>query len=243
MISKLLLFFALMIQLQSPLHVFALSGQSNMEGFAEPPREQTVRLNIFVWDDGWKVATEPLQGQYAGPGLAFAKALQDLYGADYAIGLVPRAVSGSHADQWQRGQPINQSCVGKTQAALATQPETYLSGVLHAQGESNTYTYAGADAWYSLTLQFARDFRTDTGNIAVPFLYAQLGKDPQLSTHPYWSYLQTIQATLENPSVYPYVRMVKTLDLPNQQQHLAGADAYAVFGRRFAATFYVNFGK
>ena len=243
MLTKLFLYFTLFFQLQNPIHVFALTGQSNMEGFVDIPHEQTIRSNIYVWDNGWEVASEPLQGTYASPGLAFAKSLQDLYGDNYAIGLVPCAVSGSSAEQWQRGQSVYQTCVSKTQAALATQSGIYLSGVLHAQGEANTYTQISADGWYNLTLQFARDFRTDTGNLAVPFIYAQLGKDPQLQTHPYWSYLQTIQATLENPSVYPYIRMVKTSDLPNNKQHFADAKTYDIFGRRFAATFYINFGK
>jgi hypothetical protein len=241
MISKIFLFFTLILQLQSPLHVFTLSGQSNMQGFAEPPQEQTIRANIFVWDNGWKVATEPLQSQYAGPGLAFAKALQDLYGEDYAIGLVPCAVSGSTSEQWQRGQEIYQTCVSKTQAALATQSGVYLSGVLHAQGESNTYTQSSADGWCSNTVKFARDFRTDTGKLEVPFIYAQLGRDPALLTHPYWTYLQELQNCLNSPSTYPYIRMVKTSDLPNNAQHFADAETYSIFGRRFAAMYWANF--
>jgi hypothetical protein len=159
------------------------------------------------------------------------------------VGLVPCAVSGSNAQQWQKGQSIYQNCLSKTNAALSTQPGVYLSGVIHAQGEANTYNQQAADEWGWYTLQFARDFRTDTGYLAVPFIYAQLGKDPKLSTHPYWSYLQVLQASLQNPPVYPYIRMVKTLDIPTNQQHFDGAESYKILGRRFAAVFFSNFGQ
>ncbi len=214
-----------------------------MEGFAAPPQSQQIRSNIKVWTStGWKVASEPLQGTYASPGLGFALALQDLYGASYDIGLVPCAVSGSSIEQWQKGQPIYNDCLNKTLAALATQPGTYISGVLFAQGEANTYTQASADGWTTLALAFARDIRTDAGNLAVPFLYAQLGADPLLPTHPYWTYLQGLQATLQNPAVYPYIRMIKTLDLPTSAQHFLNAEAYAILGRRFASMYWSNFG-
>lgn len=225
------------------MKIFVLAGQSNMEGYSTPQQSQQIRSNIKVWmPAGWKVASEPLQGTYAGPGMGFAMALQDLYGTTYDIGLVPCAVSGSTIEQWQKGQPYYNDCLNKTLAALATQPGTYISGLLFAQGEANTYTQASADGWTNLALAFARDFRTDAGNLAVPFLYAQLGKDPLLPTHPYWTYLQGLQATLQNPSVYPYIRMVKTSDLPNNAQHFADAETYSILGRRFASVYYENFG-
>ncbi len=215
-----------------------------MVGYATPPQNQQIRSNIKVWGlNGWTVANEPLMGTYAGPGMGFAMALQDLYGMSCDVGLVPCAVSGSTIEQWQKGQPYYNDCLNKTLAALATQPGTYISGVLFAQGEANTYTQASADGWNALALAFARDIRTDAGNIAVPFLYAQLGADPQLPTHPYWTYLQTLQATLQNPAVYPYIRMVKTSDLPTNQQHFANAETYAILGRRFASVYYENFGQ
>lgn len=225
------------------MKIFVLAGQSNMEGFSTPPQNQQIRSNIKVWtSSGWKTAIEPMQGTYAGPAMGFALAMQDLYGNSYDIGLVSCAVSGSTIEQWQKGQPYYNDCLNKTLAALATQPGTYISGLLFAQGEANTYTQASANGWNAQALAFARDFRSDTGNLAVPFLYAQLGKDPQLQTHPYWTYLQGLQATLQNPSVYPYIRMVKTLDLPINAQHFADAETYSIFGRRFASVYYENFG-
>ena len=224
--------------------IFVTAGQSNMQGFSNPPYEQIVRSNIKVWTpSGWALASEPIQNGYAGPGMGFAITLQNLYGHTTPIALIPCAVSGSTIQQWQRGQGTYTECVSKTLAALATQPAgTKLSGVLFAQGEANTYTQESADSWLPLALSFARDFRTDTGKLEIPFLYAQLGEDPNLPTHPFWTYLQRLQPFLTDPT-RPYIRMISTKYIPINKQHFANSESYDVLGSRFAAVYFVNFFK
>lgn len=225
----------------SSLHIFVLAGQSNMSGVADIPTVQDTDNDIMVWNNGaWEVAKEPIQaGTHAGPALGFAFELRHLHATDYKIGLVPCAVFGSTIEQWQKGQPIYQDCVTKTLAALNG---SILAGVSFAQGEANTYTQASADGWVNLTLQFARDFRTDTGKLEVPFIYAQLGNDPLMSDHLYWSYLQNLQPLVMGPT-RPWIRMVTTKDLPNNAQHFLDFETYSIFGRRFAAIYYANFDK
>lgn len=226
----------------TPLHIFVLAGQSNMSGAASVPEYQEISSNIKVWNNGqWITAIEPVQSSgYLGPSLAFALALSHLNSADYQIGLIPCAVAGTHITDWQQGQTAYQDCVTKTNLALASQ-QTTLSGVLFAQGEADTYTQELADGWAALALDFARDFRADSGKLEVPFIYAQLGKDPQDTQHPYWSYLQALQPTLLSPT-RAYIRMVKTNDLSTIAQHFDTA-GYRALGARFAAMYYVNFGQ
>lgn len=236
----LLLLLPCSVQAQSaPLHIFVLAGQSNMNGRAEIPLTQEISNNVFMWKDGeWQTAIEPIQeGTHAGMALGFALELLRLNNPGYQVGLVPCAVFGSTIEQWQKGQPIYNECISKTLAAL--QGRT-LAGVLFAQGEANTYTQASADSWVNLTLQFARDFRTDAGRLETPFLYAQLGNDPLMTDHPYWTYLQNLQPSVMNVS-RPWIRMIKTKDLPNNAQHFLDFDTYSILGRRFAAMYYANF--
>jgi hypothetical protein len=220
-------------------YTFALCGQSNMAGFAPLPLFQTTSNNIQVWRGTWQTAAEPIHGNgYAGPGLAFAVSLLALLGPSAQIRLIPCAVSGTSIEQWQRGQTVYQDAVTKTCAALAGGT---LSGVLFSQGEADTFDQAKAGNWATLALQFARDFRTDTGRLEVPFIYAQLGSNPGDPARVAWDALRdTIQPSLYNPAVYPYIRMVRTLDLPTVAQHFTG-DGYASVGSRFAAAYYGAF--
>lgn len=228
-----------------PLHLFVLAGQSNMSGVAPIPLTQESSSQLFTWSNGgWQIAQEPIQATgMAGPGMGFGLGLIQLVGRGYQVGLIPCAVPGSSIEQWQRGQAIYDDCVSKTLAALATQPAgTKLSGVLFAQGESNTFTQAQADGWVNSALLFAGSFRIDTGELGVPFLYAQLGRDPQDNNHLYWSYLQNLQPQIM-AETRPYIRMVSTKDLPVTGTHFADAETYTILGRRFAAIYFVNFSQ
>lgn len=134
------------------MDVFLLIGQSNMSGrgvIGDLPDISSPHIHVFR-DHTWKEAHEPvvfdkpaLAGE--GMGLAFGNALYMMTGRD--IGLIPCSLGGSGLNQWLPGEPLFETAVQQTKAALDADQDAHLCGILWHQGENdskhleNSFTY------------------------------------------------------------------------------------------------------
>ena len=220
-------------QQNPPVHAFVLVGQSNMVGHGSLPLVQSASGNIFKWDNSaWVTGIEPVHYGEFGPSMSFALELMRLKNdANYKIGLIPCAKGGSSITEWQKGQTFYTECLNKVKAVQAN--GAIIEGMLMSQGEADSQTKQAANAWGGLVIQFAKDFRSDYGNIHTPFIFAQLGYDPHIVKYPYWKYLHDLQpAILSGHGNY---RMIVTDDLSKNSDKIHfNRDSQVTIGQRFA---------
>lgn len=176
----------------SPLHVFLLTGQSNMAGRAkieaqdEKPVDGALLWNIV--EQKWEPARPPYN-RYSPHGKA--PQMQRLncgpsFVRDYLkanpgvrVGIVCSVRGGTSIEQWKKGETkpwsLFDTTVEQAEAALAADPKAELKGILWHQGEANS----GADkvGKYPAQLkQLVADFRSDLGKPELPFVFAQIGQ-------------------------------------------------------------------
>lgn len=103
-------------------------------------------------------------------------------------------------------------------------------GIIWYQGESDAYN--GITTWDTIFISLSTTWRAKWGN--VPIVYAQLAThDEKTFPSPTWDLIKQQQASLRIPNSL----MVKTDDLPRQDDvHLTG-DASMVVGQRMADAF------
>lgn len=220
-------------QQDSPVHAFVLVGQSNMVGQGDIPLVQFASGNIFKWDNSaWVTGIEPVHYGKFGPSMSFALELLKLKNdANYKIGLIPCAKGGTSITEWQKGQTLYTDCLNKVKAVQAN--GAVIEGMLMSQGEADSETKQAANAWGGLAIQFAIDFRSDYGKPYSPFIFAQLGYDPNANKYPYWMRLHNLQP--EILSGHGNFRMIVTDDLPKNSDKIHfNHDSQVTIGQRFA---------
>lgn len=185
------------VGLDNPTDIFLLIGQSNMAGVAYIEALDTTRVaNAFLFNDRgeWEVLKNtPTQGlnRYStvrkprrenrnlNPGYTFAKKLVAYTGRQ--IGIVSNARGGTRISWWQKGYSgqndfdLYENAVARTRAALQTNPEAKIRGILWHQGEGDNSIAASA-SYLRLLAQLVADLRADLGDPDIPFIAGEVGQ-------------------------------------------------------------------
>ena len=176
----------------APLHVFLLTGQSNMAGRAkiEAQDEKSV-AGALLWnivDQKWEAAKPPYN-RYSPHGKG--QGMQRLncgpsFVRDYLkanpgvrVGIVCSVRGGTTIEQWKKGvtKPwsLFDTTIKEAQAALAAASKAELKGILWHQGEGNSAAEKVKEYPKQLK-QLIADFRDDLKSPKLPFVYAQIGQ-------------------------------------------------------------------
>jgi len=138
---------------------------------------------------------------------------------------------GTSVTQWQRGNALYEECLGKVEGRN-------IAGIMHFQGERDSYDPIVYSQWSALTLQFFDDFREDTNSSGVTIVYAQLGTPPTDRDRPYWRNIQSQQAYLYLSD--PTLRLIRTYNItpycPETGPHWCSA-GYVTIAQRFVSKF------
>lgn len=168
---------------QDNLHLYALFGQSNMQGagrleeFTEPPNPRIVRLSF---EGEPTIAREPLhdwatgETMVVGPGFYFAQHMLADAPDDVSIGLIPNARGGTSLKQWLKpNNPTFDRIV--TRCRNACRRGTF-KGILWHQGETDSNDETLARSYAERFATFADDFRRDVGIPDLPIVLGKLGR-------------------------------------------------------------------
>ncbi|OXM87120.1 sialate O-acetylesterase [Paenibacillus rigui] len=194
----------------SGMKLFLLIGQSNMAGRGELTAGELTPVP-GVWslaaDLTWKAAVDPLHYDKpeiagVGPGLTFAETIAAQ--GSQPIGLIPCAVGGTRIERWVGGADLYEAALQRARAAL---PHGELSGILWAQGESDSDDAECARAYEEQYFSLIRDVREDLGcGTKVPFIAAKLGTFIRESDYPYTRYIQAaVEAAADRFPSYGWV--------------------------------------
>ena len=138
---------------------------------------------------------------------------------------------GTSVTQWQRGNALYEDCVVKVQGRNVV-------GIMHFQGERDSYDAKVAPQWSVLTRQFFNNFREDVKANGITVVYAQLGTPPTDRSRPYWQNIQSQQAQLlQYDSTLQLVRTYNiTPYCPTTGPHWCST-GYLVIAKRFVDKF------
>ncbi len=172
----------------APMHIFLLTGQSNMAGRATiEKQDEAIVEGAMLWnivDKKWEVAVPPynrysphhkgLSMQRLNPGPSFVKAYTAA-NPGVTVGIICPVRGGTTIEQWKKGEtepwPLFNSAIEITEAALAVGGE--LKGILWHQGEGNS----GRVELYPAQLkELIADFRADLKKPELPFVFSQIGQ-------------------------------------------------------------------
>ncbi|KUP25259.1 sialate O-acetylesterase [Paenibacillus sp. DMB5] len=163
------------------MRLFLLIGQSNMAGrgpLEGPDINAEPEKNIYKLDDNgvWLNAKEPVHNDKpelvgVGPGLAFARTVLGTLNGE-KIGLIPCAVGGTKIGRWIPGGDLYERAVSRAWLALES---GQLSGILWAQGESDSELEADAAVYKDRLFSLIQGLRQELAAEEVPFIAAKLG--------------------------------------------------------------------
>lgn len=172
----------------APMHIFLLTGQSNMAGRATIEKQDEAAVEgALLWnivEKKWEAAVPPynrysphrkgMSMQRLNPGPSFVKAYIAA-NPGVTVGIICPVRGGTTIEQWKKGEtepwPLFDSAVEITQAALAGGGE--LKGILWHQGEGNS---GRAELYPAQLKALIADFRSDLKKPELPFVYSQLGQ-------------------------------------------------------------------
>jgi hypothetical protein len=121
---------------------------------------------------------------------SFAAATQ---AAGKAITPIECAVGGTYLDEWQKGQPLYESC-------LAEMKKNPPAVIIWWQGEADAHDMALTLTWAARFLQMTIDLRKGLG-YHIPIIYVQLGNGPTGEmAGPNWQEMRRQQATASIPN-------------------------------------------
>jgi hypothetical protein len=235
--------------------LFILAGQSNMSGRGVdfPQGEVDPRVFVFGNDYRWRQASEPIDdptdqvdivsedlnaGYSPAMGFALATLEQD---PQLLIGLIPCAKGSSSIYDWQRDlsdQALYGSCLKRAKAASTA---GRIRGILFFQGEADAvdgqlYPEHRPDPlnWSALFTTFMEDFRRDLSDPSLPVVFAQLGTQTAPADYPNWDLVKRQQEVIQLPGS----AMIKTEDLPLQDEVHFTSESYRIIGRRFSDAYW-----
>ncbi|XP_062185806.1 probable carbohydrate esterase At4g34215 [Phragmites australis] len=228
----------------SPKLLFLLAGQSNMAGRGaapsplSPPFRPHPRVLRLAASRRWVTAAPPLHADIdthkacgLGPAMPFAHRLLDAAsaGSGLVLGLVPCAVGGTRIWMWARGQPLYETAVARTRAAVEAGGGT-LGAVLWFQGESDTIELDDATAYGGKMERLIADLRADFG---IPnLLVIQVGLASGEG-----NYTDIVREAQKNINL-PNVILVDAMGLPlrDDQLHLS-TEAQLLLGDMLAQAY------
>lgn len=232
----------------SPLQIFLLMGQSNMEGVPTPAATDLVenpRVLVLGYDEckgrtynEWAIASPPLHrcGGGVGPGDSFGKAMARAW-PEAHIGLVPTALAGVDIDFFRKGViskrrdefriPPDDSRSGAydmvVERARIAQGGGEIRGILFHQGESDN----GSAEWVNKVRGMVADLRADLGlGEGVPFVAGELLHSGCCASHN--------SRVNELPTAIPNAHVVSANGLNGQDNFHFDLDGQRKLGERFA---------
>jgi hypothetical protein len=236
-------FSASALDADAPLHVFLLTGQSNMAGRAaiesqdEKPVEGALLWNIV--DQKWEDAKPPynrysphnkgpaMQRLNCGPSF-----VRDYLKANpgVRVGIVCSVRGGTSIEQWEKGvtKPwsLFDTTVAEAEAALAADPKAELKGMLWHQGEANSAAEK-VDKYPAQLKQMIADFRADLKSPDLPFVFAQIGQFNE-------GYADFNKMIVEQPENIENTACVVTDRLKNMDKAHFDSAGQRLLGKRYA---------
>ena len=188
------------------IHIFALLGQSNMDGtgsldeFDNTPDERILRVTR---SNTLEVATEPLnEGKQkendtacVGPGMPFARHMIKQF-PDKRIALLHRGAGGTQLSQWVKGGVSYENSV---KLLLPARELGQIKGVLWHQGEGDSSDLEKAETYAERFALFANGIRADLGIYDLPIVAGQIGAFMETNAeHPYAGVVNQQILALEN---------------------------------------------
>ena len=216
---------------ESPLKVFVLAGQSNMEGKGAsadlPPELAQPQKNVLVYQDGAWLPLQPVK--HFGPEVAFGQAMAAHLGQP--VGIIKVAVGGTNlAVQWSpdAGKSLYTKLAKEVKAAREGRP-IVIAGMLWMQGEADSKDEAMAGAYKSNFIHLIESARQDFGNAELPFVFGRV--NPPGAKYAYADVVRKAQEAIQLPAC----RMVNCDDLHKHNDHLHYDDKGQLeLGKRFS---------
>ncbi len=220
----------------SGLHLFLLTGQSNMAGRGVPEAVDTDPIpgvSMLTKDLQWKPAVDPLHFDKpiagVGIGRSFARRLRAAR-PDRSIGLIPAAVGGTSLDQWAPGGELFTAAVARAKAGMKS---GRLRGILWHQGEADSSDDKLANSYVDRFASMLAALRAELGAEGVPCVAGQLG-----------TFFRRGEAALVNRQLSSIPLIVpKTIFVPSARLAHKGDDVHfdspslREFGRRHALAY------
>ena len=197
---------------KSPVKLFLLGGQSNMDGCGRaeelPVSYQAHPANVVTWDNReqcWVPLTEDSMAiarhRQFGPEVAFAHRIAKAY-PDQTIAITKTSAGGTKLHtQWVPGKVMYQKFMRNFRSARAQLEEAgvacEVAGMLWMQGESDSGTVEMAEAYETNLKLLVADVRKQTGHADLPIVMGRISSS-LLKTTP-WNFDQarTVQAAQE----------------------------------------------
>lgn len=161
-----------------------LIGQSNMAGrgdFGEVPEISHSRC-LMMRNGRWIKMSEPINPDraifnanfHSGIGLSasFAEAMAEA-NPGIKVGLIPCADGGTSLDDWAPGGLLYDNAVFQVRQAKRT---SEVAAILWHQGETDSVTEEGANAYRRRIADFFDHLRGDAGLEGVPLVVGELGR-------------------------------------------------------------------
>lgn len=231
--------------------IFLLIGQSNMQGVAPVKPLDTISLEnvyLFTDTDQWEPAKNfPESGinRYStvkkrpktefGPAYTFGRKIAKYTNRN--IGIVSNARGATRVLWWQKGYDgergdyeLFEEAVKRTKAALASNPNSKLKGILWHQGEADNKKER-SELYIERLKALVKDLRAEFNNPNLPFIAGEVGKwnDRGLNVNP------KIRSIKENISNSDWVHSdgLTTINLAKNDPHFDNL-SQRVFGGRYA---------
>ncbi len=226
-----------------PTAIFALSGQSNMEGAASaadlPKEYSKFPKNVRMWESGnW---VEIKLGEKYGPEIGFAFEMSKKW-PKQNIGLVKTGISGAPISSWvgEDNAPKGKYEYGQAFArwtervkqAMKSAPEAKLVGVLWMQGEADAGKIELAEKYKENLQKLIKAFRKEFSANNVPFLIGKIQTQRHKFKKEIW------KAQEETVKEIPHTAWVNTdtMDMNKDALHFS-AKGQIELGEAFAKEF------
>lgn len=173
----------------SPVKLFLLGGQSNMEGCGVtselPEPYRTPPENVTIWDNKkshWgalgKDTTAIARDKLFGPEIAFSHQLSKFY-PSHTIGIIKTAAGGTKLHtQWLPGKVMYRHFITNMDNAMRdlekSQTPYEIAGMLWMQGESDSETTEMANAYEANLKTMIADVRKQTEKKKLPFVMGRI---------------------------------------------------------------------
>ncbi|WNR46119.1 sialate O-acetylesterase [Paenibacillus roseipurpureus] len=221
------------------MHLFLLIGQSNMAGrgeLSEIHQQPKVEKHIYMLDAdmNWQTACEPIHFDKpelvgVGPGLSFARTIKPFMDGE-SIGLIPCAVGGTKIERWISKGDLYREAVSRARSAMQ---RGKLSGILWAQGESDSADFLDAKSYKERLFSLISDLRNDLQAHNVPFIASKLGGFILPDSYPYTNLVNEALAAASDS--FAFYSLVVSKGLSHKGDHLHyDTESAEELGRRMA---------